>query len=63
MLASGEDIQYDAVSYYGLRKANELTFGESFIPSYAFDKSKVVVSVGADFIANWLLPTKFSTRT
>ena len=54
-------VQYDAVSYFGLRKANELTFGESFIPSYAFDKSKVVVSVGADFIANWLLPTKFST--
>ena len=59
-LSQVKHIQYDAISYNAIRKANEISFGESFIPNYSFDKAKVVVSVGADFIANWLLPTRFS---
>jgi len=54
-------IEYDAQSYYGIRKANENIFGKGFIPSYDFTKAKTIVSINADFICNWLLPSKFST--
>ena len=54
-------IQYDAQSYYGIRKANESNFGTNFIPSYNFASAKTLVSINADFICNWILPSKFST--
>jgi MoCo/4Fe-4S cofactor protein with predicted Tat translocation signal len=54
-----QHIQYDAQSYAGIRKANMESFGEAFIPDYDFSKAKTVVSVGADFMSSWLLPTQF----
>ena len=54
-----EHVQYDPVSYNGIRKANKATFGEDFIPDYHFDKAKIIVSINADFIANWIMPTKY----
>jgi molybdopterin-containing oxidoreductase family iron-sulfur binding subunit len=61
VIADIKHIQYDAQSYSGIRTANERNFGKNFIPSYNFDKAKTIVSINADFICNWLLPTKFST--
>jgi len=57
-----EHIQYDAQSYAGIRKANMQSFGESFIPDYDFSKAKTIVSVGADFLNSWLLPTQFAPQ-
>ena len=56
-----QHIEYDAQSYSGIRKANEKNFGSGFIPSYNFEKAKTIVSINADFICNWILPSKFST--
>ena len=53
-------VTYDAVSYSGLIEGNRMSFGKAVIPSYHFDKAKVIVSVGADFITNWLSPVEFS---
>ena len=53
-------VQYDAQSYFGIRQANEKTFGEAFIPTYHFEKAKTIVSLNADFISSWLMPTKFA---
>lgn len=47
-------IQTAAVSYSGIIKANERTFGAAVVPTYAFDQADVVVSVGADFLGSWL---------
>lgn len=47
-------ITYDAISYAGIAKANAKSFGKEVIPTYAFEKAKVVVSIGADFLANWI---------
>ncbi len=58
--ADVEHVQYDAVSYSALRKANKESFGKNEIPDYAFSKAKVIVGIEADFLANWLLPTKFN---
>ena len=53
-------VQYDAVSYTGMLLANEASFGRRAIPSYRFDRAKVIVSLGADFLGTWLNPIEFA---
>ncbi len=55
-------ITYDAVSFSGMRMANEATFGTAMIPTYRFDNAKTIVSIGADFLANWLSPIEYSKQ-
>ena len=55
-------VQYDAVSYSGMLLANEACYGKRAIPSYHFDKAKVIVSLGADFLGTWLSPTEFNNQ-
>lgn len=62
-----EHIQYDSASYAGMRAANKESFNltvegteNGIIPNYDFSKAKTIVSVGADFLSSWLLPTQFS---
>lgn len=50
----GEHIMYDSYSAYGMIEANRQTFGQAVIPSYDFSKPDIIVSVGADFLGNWL---------
>ncbi len=65
-----EHIQYDAVSYSAMRDANKKSFGlttseessNGVIPNYDFSKAKTIVSVGADFLNSWLLPTQFTAQ-
>lgn len=57
-----EHIQYDAVSYRGIRAANLDNFGQAIIPSYDFGKAKTIVSVGADFLGTWLLSNVYQTQ-
>jgi len=47
-------IEVDAVSYTGIIKANQQSFGKAVIPHYRFDKADVIVSVAADFLGTWL---------
>ena len=58
----GRHVQYDAVSYSGMLLANEATQGRRAIPSYRFDKAKVIVSLGADFLGTWLSPVEFARQ-
>ncbi|MDR3714394.1 MAG: TAT-variant-translocated molybdopterin oxidoreductase [Puia sp.] len=53
-------IQYDADSYSGILLANADSYGKPAIPSYQFDKAKVIVSLGADFLGTWLSPVEFT---
>ena len=46
-------IQMDALSYHGILEANLETFGVRAMPTYDFENSDVIVSFGADFLANW----------
>ena len=79
-----EHIQYDAVSYAGMRAANKESFnltvssmaepseegaessanseGVGIIPDYDFSKAKTIVSIGADFLSSWLMPTQFAAQ-
>ena len=55
-------VQYDAVSYSGMIKANEASYGKKAIPSYHFENAKVIVSLGADFLGTWLSPVVFAKQ-
>lgn len=55
-------VQYDPVSYSGMLLANEACYGKKAIPSYHFDKAKVIVSLSADFLGTWLSPVEFSNQ-
>ena len=47
-------VTYDTISYSGILEANKESFGKAIIPTYNFEKAKTIVSVGADFMGNWL---------
>lgn len=51
---------YDAVSYEGLMKANEMSKGLKAIPHYNFAKAKVIVSFEADFLGTWISPIEYT---
>ena len=59
---TAKHVTWDAVSFSGMRKANEMYFGKATLPSYSFDKAKVIVSIAADFLTNWLSPIEFSKQ-
>jgi molybdopterin-containing oxidoreductase family iron-sulfur binding subunit len=55
-----EHLVSDAISYAGILDANNETFGTRAIPSYHFDKAKVIVGIGADFLGTWVSPIEFA---
>jgi len=57
-----KQVVYDAVSYAGIRKANQDSFGKNVIPSYDFSEAKVIVGVGADFISSWLSSVEYDVQ-
>jgi molybdopterin-containing oxidoreductase family iron-sulfur binding subunit len=55
-------VQYDAVSYNGMLMANQASYGQKALPTYHFEKAKVIVSLGADFLGTWLSPVVFANQ-
>ncbi|MCU4173781.1 TAT-variant-translocated molybdopterin oxidoreductase [Carboxylicivirga sp. N1Y90] len=53
---------FDAISYSAIREAFEKSYGEALIPSYRFDKAKLVIGFNADFLGTWLQPVAFSRQ-
>lgn len=58
--AKFDHVQYDTISYAGIRKANKMSFGKNVIPDYDFSKAKTIVSFGADFLTTWLMATQYA---
>ena len=57
-----KQVTYDAISYAALIKANETSFGKAVIPAYDFSKAKVIVSIAADFLSEWLSSVEYSVQ-
>lgn len=57
-----EVVTYDAISFHGILKANEQSFGKRVVPGYAIDKAKVIVGIGCDFIGNWIAPVTMAAQ-
>lgn len=49
-------IQYDAISRYGITKANQLCFGKAVLPTYSIKDARIIVGFECDFLANWFAP-------
>lgn len=58
--ATFKHVNYDAVSAAGIIEANKRTHGVELVPTYNFEKANVVVSIGADFLVNWINPVGHS---
>jgi molybdopterin-containing oxidoreductase family iron-sulfur binding subunit len=48
-----EHIQYDAVSYQGIREAHRKVFGIDAVPTYTLSAARTVVTIGADLLNAW----------
>ena len=65
---NGEDteiakqVTYDAVSYNGMKLANEKSFGKAVVPQYHFNKAKTIVSLSADFLGTWLMSNDYAVQ-
>lgn len=53
-------ITYQPISTDAIRQAHLWSHGLSAIPSYRFDKARLVVSFGADFLGTWIAPVQFT---
>ncbi|TRX71065.1 Fe-S-cluster-containing hydrogenase [Carboxylicivirga sp. M1479] len=53
---------FDAYSYSALKEACHKGFGSAVIPSFRFDKAKMVVGFNVDFLGTWLQPTAFGRQ-
>ncbi|HET9530570.1 MAG TPA: [Fe-S]-binding protein [Blastocatellia bacterium] len=54
----GRHIVYEAVSSAAIRQAHLKTHKTAAIPRYYFDRAKLVVSFGADFLGSWFAPVQ-----
>ncbi len=57
-----EIISWDAISYDAIRASHLSSFGMDIFPEYHFDKAKLIVGFGADFLGTWVAPTIFSRQ-
>ncbi|MEM9981077.1 MAG: TAT-variant-translocated molybdopterin oxidoreductase, partial [Bacteroidota bacterium] len=55
-------VTYEAISAYGILKANEESFGVFALPTYDFSKADTIVSVNADFLCTWLSTIEYSQQ-
>ncbi len=55
-VGSRRRLRYEPIAYEALRKASQLSFGLSEIPSHDFASAKMILSFGADFLETWLSP-------
>jgi molybdopterin-containing oxidoreductase family iron-sulfur binding subunit len=53
-------VSYDALSVSALLDAHELTRGVRALPSYRFDRARVIASFDADFLGTWISPVSFA---
>lgn len=53
---------YEPLSYEEIREGRKASYGEETVPFYRFDKANVIVSIDADFLGTWLMPTTFTKQ-
>jgi MoCo/4Fe-4S cofactor protein with predicted Tat translocation signal len=59
---STKHVTYEAVSAGAIVQASQQSFGKAVVPGYRFDKAKVIVSFGADFLSTWISPVEYSKQ-
>ena len=55
-------VSYDTISYAGMIKANNESFGKAVVPVYNFEKATIIAGFACDFLTNWLSPIEISQQ-
>ncbi len=58
--SDAKHITYQPVSHDAIRQAHLRSHGLAAIPQYRFDKARLVISFGADFLGTWIAPVQFT---
>lgn len=45
-----------------VREGQKASYGDDVVPTFHFDKAKMIVSVDADFLGTWIAPTAFTNQ-
>lgn len=59
-VGNGAHVVYEPLAEEELVESQKLSYGEAVAPHYHFDKADLIVSLGADFLSNWLSPVEYS---
>ena len=59
---NSKHLSYEAASLSAMIEANKKSFGKAIIPGYHFEKAKVIVSFGADFLGTWISPVEYTKQ-
>lgn len=55
-------VSWQPLAHEEIREGQKASYGEAVVPAYRFDKAKVIVSVDADFLGTWMMPTTFTRQ-
>jgi molybdopterin-containing oxidoreductase family iron-sulfur binding subunit len=55
---NGAHVEFEPLSLEEISESQELSYGTALVPHYRFDQAELVVSLGADFLGNWLSPVQ-----
>ncbi len=58
----GKHVVWDAIGADDVIEGQKASYGNSIVPRYRFDRAKMIVSFGADFLGSWLSPAEFSSQ-
>lgn len=56
----GRHVQYETFAHEPLKEANRISFGIDKIPTYNIDKTRYLLSFGADFLETWLSAVEYT---
>ncbi|PIS09741.1 MAG: molybdopterin oxidoreductase [Bdellovibrio sp. CG10_big_fil_rev_8_21_14_0_10_47_8] len=55
-------VTWEPLAHEEIRHGQKASYGEALVPFYRFDKAKVIVSIGADFLGTWMMPTTYTRQ-
>ncbi|AHI05614.1 molybdopterin oxidoreductase, iron-sulfur binding subunit [Bdellovibrio bacteriovorus W] len=55
-------VVWDAFANEEIREGQKASYGDDVVPSFRFDKAKMIVSIDADFLGTWIAPTTFTNH-
>jgi molybdopterin-containing oxidoreductase family iron-sulfur binding subunit len=56
--SNAELVEFEPLAYEEIADAQKASYGTALIPRYRFDKADVILSLGADFLGNWVSPVE-----
>ncbi len=57
-----QHVVWEPLAHDDILEGQKASYGEALVPSYRFDKAKVIVSIDADFLGTWLTPVAFTRQ-